>query len=61
MKKKKQEVYELTLKGLLHTVINDHDLIDRMWDAIELYSYRHKKNAILLEDFGRFIDVEIEK
>lgn len=59
MKKKKQEMYSITLKGLLQMVTQDEEMTEKLWDAIELYSLRHKKNGVIVKDGGIFIEVEI--
>ena len=53
--KPKEIQYELTLKGLLLTTILDQQLADSVWNAIELYGLRNKKNAIVLKKGGEFV------
>lgn len=40
-KKKEEEVYQLTFKGLLHLALLDEELSKRALDFIELYLRRH--------------------
>jgi len=40
-KKKEEEVYQLTLKGLIWTVVQDDELSKEIVDKIELYLRRH--------------------
>lgn len=59
-KKAKEETYSLTLKGLL---VGEVGLVaaDTIMDAIELYGFRHDKNAVLIRAGGEFVYVEEEK
>jgi hypothetical protein len=58
MKKKKDEAYCSTLKGLIYSITQDEQLTDKLWDAIDLYGLRNKKNAIILVDGGTFAVLE---
>lgn len=40
-KKKEEEVYQLTLKGLIWNVVQDDELSKEIVDKIELYLRRH--------------------
>jgi long-subunit acyl-CoA synthetase (AMP-forming) len=57
MKKEKEEVYTLTLKGWLSTQVGD---VDKLINELKVYMYEYKKNGIVLDD-GTFSFVEIEK
>lgn len=62
MKKKPKdtEMYTVTLKGLIATCPGiDEFQINYIWDTIELYGRRHKKNAVILKEGGTFIDIEL--
>jgi hypothetical protein len=41
MSKKEEEVYELTLKGLIYLNLGDNELAGKIVDSIELYLRRH--------------------
>jgi len=41
MSKKEEEVYQLTLKGLLCLSVGDDKLADNVLDVLELYLRRH--------------------
>lgn len=62
MKKKSKdaEMYTITLKGLIAACPGiDAFQINYIWDTIELYSLRHKKNAVLLKECGTFVNVDL--
>lgn len=40
-KKEEEEVYELTLKGLIYLNLGDNELAGKIVDTIELYLRRH--------------------
>jgi hypothetical protein len=40
-KKEEEEVYELTLKGLIYLNLGDNELAGKIVDSIELYLRRH--------------------
>jgi hypothetical protein len=59
MKKKREETWSLTLKGLIGSAPGIDDFqVEYIWNAIELYGFRHKKNAVYLADGGVFVNVE---
>ena len=41
MSKKEEEVYKITLKGLIYLNSEDNDLANKIVDSIELYLRRH--------------------
>lgn len=41
MSNKEEEVYELTLKGLIYLNLGDNELAGKIVDSIELYLRRH--------------------
>lgn len=51
MKKKKEEIYQLTFKGFVSTYIKE---ADTFLDDLELYLRRIDKNAVILESAGKF-------
>lgn len=57
MKKEKEGVYTLTLKGWLSSHVGD---VDRLIDELKVFMYEFKKNAIILED-GSFNFEVVEK
>jgi len=58
MRRKKVEPrYQITLKGLIRSTVLNELLADQIWDAIELYSFRTKHNAVLIKDGGTFVNV----
>ena len=40
-KKKEEEVYQITLKGLLYLTLEDNQLAQKVVDTLELYLRRH--------------------
>jgi hypothetical protein len=40
-KKKEEEVYQVTLKGLLYLTLEDNQLAQKVVDTLELYLRRH--------------------
>lgn len=57
-KKKVEEAYSITPKGLIDLATTDNKDI---WDDLELYCYRHGFNAMLVNAYGgEFIKVELE-
>jgi hypothetical protein len=61
-KKKQTETYIITMKGLIASCPGIVEFqVDQIWDTIELYGRRNMLNAILLENGGIFIDVELPK
>jgi hypothetical protein len=40
-KKKEEEVYQVTLKGLLYLTLEDNHLAQKVVDTLELYLRRH--------------------
>lgn len=40
-KKKEEEVYQVTLKGLLYFTLEDNQLAQKVVDTLELYLRRH--------------------
>lgn len=64
--KKKEEIYELTLKGLLSRSIDDDKLLNSVLDDLELYMRRHYSKgghpAIVFDlDENKFSFVTIQK
>ena len=59
MKKKKvNETYKITPKGLIS--LNAGELTDAIWDALKLYCYENNYSAILVnKEGGKFINVEL--
>ena len=51
MKKKKEETYELTVKGFLSIYLNN---TEEFMDALELWLRRTDKNAVILTKAGEF-------
>ena len=51
MKKKKEETYELTVKGFLSIHLNN---TEEFMDALELWLRRMDKNAVILTKAGEF-------
>lgn len=41
MSKKEEEVYRITLKGLIWRIVQDNELSNDIVDSIELYMRRH--------------------
>jgi hypothetical protein len=65
-RKKKEEIYELTLKGLLSMSIDDDKLLNSVLDDLELYMRRHYSKgghpAIVFDlDENKFSFVTIQK
>lgn len=65
-RKKKEEIYELTLKGLLSMSIDDDKLLNSVLDDLELYMRRHYSKgghpAIVYDlDENKFNFVTIQK
>ena len=65
-RKKKEEIYELTLKGLLSMSIDDDKLLNSVLDDLELYMRRHYSKgghpAIVYDlDENQFNFVTIQK
>lgn len=65
-RKKKEEIYELTLKGLLSMSIDDDKLLNSVLDDLELYMRRHYSKgghpAIVFDlDENKFNFVTIQK
>jgi hypothetical protein len=65
-RKKKEEIYELTLKGLLSMSIDDDKLLNSVLDDLELYMRRHYSKgghpAIVYDlDENKFSFVTIQK
>ena len=54
-KKKDEEKFQLTLKGLMYTIVGDK--YERAIDDIELYMRRAGYNAIVLDDGFHFTEV----
>jgi len=55
MKKKQEETYQLTFKGLVTLELHyDEEATDHFLDALELYLRRSDTNAIILTKAGGF-------
>jgi len=59
MRKKKEDTYQITPKGLIGLAMCDNK--NSCWDELELYCYRYGYNAILIDNNGgQFIHIEKE-
>jgi len=58
-KKKREETYRLSLKGLLFLV--EPEMSERIYADIEAHCYRTGTNAVVIKDSGVFVTVEEQK
>jgi hypothetical protein len=65
MAKKKEEVLEITFKGLLSLTIQDAELVQAVIDDLELYLRRHKMKdggyGAVIFDGKQFIMTSVER